>query len=406
MHKINSYLKICLLTIIFLLLYIKFTYIPYAIGLYFLISVLNFNYEKIKIEKYKEVWLILIFVLFNAFSLLYSENFKEGFSTIQTQLSLIIFPLLIIIDRNFFYNKRELIIKLFIIISLFSIFILCFQFFYSGQFIKILENKHNANLFDLIRNLKLSNGQHPSYISINYLFSVILVWYSLKKSENKILFLIKLLAISIILVFIFLLNSRAVLISILMVIIYYTLKYLVEHKTIYKIFTVIILIGCFFLMMNNTRFKYNLLSFKKANTIEQIDPRFSIWRDAFIVWKQKPIFGQGIGDSKDAIMQIHKKRNIEEAIKYKFNAHNQFLETSMQTGLVGLIILILVFSVPLYQSIKKKQELLFLFLMICIINFMFESMLQRIAGVVFFAFWYSFLWFVFYKEEMKVVDSK
>lgn len=191
-----------------------------------------------------------------------------------------------------------------------------------------------------------------------------------------------------------------------MVIIYYTLKYLVEHKTIYKIFTVIILIGCFFLMMNNTRFKYNLLSFKKANTIEQIDPRFSIWRDAFIVWKQKPIFGQGIGDSKDAIMQIHKKRNIEEAIKYKFNAHNQFLETSMQTGLVGLIILILVFSVPLYQSIKKKQELLFLFLMICIINFMFESMLQRIAGVVFFAFWYSFLWFVFYKEEMKVVDSK
>lgn len=144
------------------------------------------------------------------------------------------------------------------------------------------------------------------------------------------------------------------------------------------------------------------------DTLDQImfvdqmrDVRFSLWENAVIVWKEKLIFGQGIGDSKDRLLEVHKERNIEDAVKKKYNCHNQFLETATQTGLVGLAILLLVFAIPFYQSIKKKQELLFLFLMICFINFMFESMLQRLAGVVFFAFWYSFLWFVYYRDEDK-----
>jgi hypothetical protein len=129
------------------------------------------------------------------------------------------------------------------------------------------------------------------------------------------------------------------------------------------------------------------------------DIRLVLWENAISVWKEHLLFGFGIGDSKNRLIENYSKKKINEALENNYNTHNQFLETATQTGLVGLTVLLLVFAIPLYQSIKKKQELLFLFLMICFINFLFESMLERLAGVVFFAFWYGFLWFVYYKDE-------
>ncbi|OFX22965.1 MAG: hypothetical protein A2041_00405 [Bacteroidetes bacterium GWA2_31_9b] len=140
--------------------------------------------------------------------------------------------------------------------------------------------------------------------------------------------------------------------------------------------------------------------------VDQIeDMRITLWKNSLIVWNEKLIFGHGIGDAKSRLIEIHKDMVITEAYEKKYNSHNQFLETATQTGFIGLIVLLLVFAIPLYQSIKKKQELLFLFLVICFINFMFESMLQRLAGVVFFAFWYSYLWFVYYKDEKVIPNS-
>lgn len=406
MIRLINYLKLGFLTIIFILSFIKFNYLPFAIVLFALFSLLSLNYKTKNLYDYKGALFIIIFFIINVISLKYSQNFKDGFTTIQTQLSLILFPALVYFDFKF-YKKNVLTIKtIYIIASFSSIAILTFIFIKNGNLSKVIESSQKLDLFDLIRSFKLSAEQHPSYISMGYLFSAILIWRSLKNSKNHFSFLFKILVISIILVFIFFLNSRAVLVSVLMVIIFYTLKYFIEHKWIYKIIVISFLIIGFIFFIKNTRFKEVFQKFENATTIEQIDIRLSLWHDALIVWKEKPIFGHGIGDGKDAIILVHEQRKIKEAIKYKFNAHNQFLETAMQTGIVGLIILILVFAVPLYQSIKKKQELLFLFLMICLINFMFESMLQRLTGVVFFSFWYSFLWFVYYGKEPRIDINK
>jgi len=168
---------------------------------------------------------------------------------------------------------------------------------------------------------------------------------------------------------------------------------------VYKLIIISVLIIGFVFLIRNTRFKNVFVNLKNADNIEQVDLRFSLWHNAIIAWQEKPLFGYGIGDGKEAIASIHKQRNIEEAVEYNLNAHNQFLETLIQTGLVGFIILITVFLLPLYHSIKRKQELTFLFLLICFVCFFFESMLQRLTGVVFFAFWYSFLTIINYRED-------
>ncbi|NOQ24377.1 MAG: hypothetical protein GQ564_03360 [Bacteroidales bacterium] len=128
------------------------------------------------------------------------------------------------------------------------------------------------------------------------------------------------------------------------------------------------------------------------------DIRIYLWKYSIELFRNNLLFGVGIGDNKDELIKHYNKNELTVASGLKYNSHNQFLETATQTGIIGLVVLLLVFAIPLYQSIKKKQELLFLFLIICFINFLFESMLERLAGVVFFAFWYSFLWFVYYKD--------
>lgn len=134
------------------------------------------------------------------------------------------------------------------------------------------------------------------------------------------------------------------------------------------------------------------------------DFRLSLWRNAFLVWEEEPLMGFGVGDAKKRLMEVHGEQGLDAVFNTKYyNAHNQFLETAMQTGLIGVIALFIVLAIPIYYSIRKKQELIFQFLIICFINFLFESMLQRLAGVLFFAFWYSYLWFVYYKNG-KVVE--
>ncbi len=183
---------------------------------------------------------------------------------------------------------------------------------------------------------------------------------------------------------------------------YYTLKILMGYKRIYTYFSLILLLIVFGYVITNSRFNKNIKQIEQGvstENYEKVDIRISLWKNAYIAWKEKPIFGYGIGDAKHQLVKVHKERNITGAVKQNLNVHNQFLETAIQTGIIGLTVLLLVFAIPLYQSIKKKQELLFLFLMICFINFMFESMLQRLAGVSFFAFWYSFLWFMYYNGK-------
>ena len=149
----------------------------------------------------------------------------------------------------------------------------------------------------------------------------------------------------------------------------------------------------------NTRLGETIQHATMTTQKENSEPRIIIWRNSLKVIKRKPIFGYGIGDANDELEKEHKKTEFIDGTIKRYNAHNQFLETWLQSGIFGFISLLLVFAVPLYQSIKKKQELLFLFLVVSFIQLLFESMFVRLAGVVYFSFFYSYLFYVYYAPE-------
>jgi O-antigen ligase len=72
------------------------------------------------------------------------------------------------------------------------------------------------------------------------------------------------------------------------------------------------------------------------------------------------------------------------------NAHNQYLEVLLGTGLIGLLIFVSILSFIIYLVFLKRSLLFGLFILIIMMFFLFESILNRIAGVTFFSL-FSFL---------------
>jgi len=79
------------------------------------------------------------------------------------------------------------------------------------------------------------------------------------------------------------------------------------------------------------------------------------------------------------------KKDEHGAIQY--NPHNQFLQTGLEIGVLGLLALLLVVGVSWRIARQHKNYLLIAVLTSLVLNSLFESMLQRQSGIVFYSFW-------------------
>ncbi len=86
-------------------------------------------------------------------------------------------------------------------------------------------------------------------------------------------------------------------------------------------------------------------------------------------------------------------RIIKDCIKHKFNAHNQFSDTIIAVGVMGLLLLLTFFAYPIFLWIKNKNFdiVFFSLLLIIAFNSLFESVLERQMGIMFFVFFYFLL---------------
>ena len=85
--------------------------------------------------------------------------------------------------------------------------------------------------------------------------------------------------------------------------------------------------------------------------------------------------------------------NINVLIESDCNAHNQFADTIIAIGIFGLLLYLSMFIMPIYLWIKNKQFDIVFFTLLFIIAFnsLFESIMERQMGIMFFVFFYFLL---------------
>lgn len=350
------------------------------------------------------------FYFLHIIGLFYSDNFKSGLADIETKLSLLIFPI-------FFSTMKEKIdihkvLKVFIL-GCFITSAVCFSkalYLYLTQGV----NKFFYSDFSLFL--------HPSYFALylNLAIITLFIWnFNTEPDSKNIMRVVRnYFSILFFLVTIVFLSSKIGIISLLFTLIsacayllFVKKKYL--NTLIHFLFFFIVMYFFFVYFINESRFAtlQNIMSnvqFQQINssetdtlaknfinygTTESSQVRYLVWHESIELIKENWLFGFGIGDFKDKLLDRCKAKKMWWTYEKKINSHNQFLQTMGVLGIPGIFLLIGGFVIAIIHSIKYRKYIYANFLIFLFLNFMVESMLERQAGVIFFAFFNSLLFF-------------
>lgn len=349
-------------------------------------------FEKIRnIFQHSPHYLLILFYFIHIIGLVYTDNINEGFFDLQVKLGLLIFPVLIFGLPSFFKKYQNTIFLSFVTGNIVSSLV---SVIYSSY--RTIE--YNADYFSYGN---LSLFKHTSYASMYVLFStMILIYFLLNRIYSNHVWIRNIYIGTIIFfcIIIYFLASRAgyvsLFISVVFVAGYLSLRF---KKRIYILIVIIVIPSVMYLFVSNPRVKYlvNLPQIVQAGnlntTYEGVIVRYFIIRESLKIIKEHHWLGTGTGDVKDNLVERYRKSNIKFALENKLNAHNQFLETFIGLGIPGFLTLVLLLFYPLYHAVKRRNFLMISFLLIITVNFLFESMLNTQAGIIFFAFFYSLL---------------
>jgi O-antigen ligase len=117
-----------------------------------------------------------------------------------------------------------------------------------------------------------------------------------------------------------------------------------------------------------------------------VNYRLLEWKASLtVIWKT-PIVGIGPAAAQGAMNEFYRRFN-GSTVNVNYNAHNQYLQTWMEYGLIGLIALLACLFIPLFQGHIERTHVAFIliFSVICLT----ESLLERQKGIVFFTFFQS-----------------
>lgn len=116
------------------------------------------------------------------------------------------------------------------------------------------------------------------------------------------------------------------------------------------------------------------------------EARLVVWTVAFDIFMEHPM-GVGLGNLEEMMHQRLVYLGLNQQAALNYNPHNQYLQIAAELGIIGLLLFLGILLYGIVWAISTKNWLLLLVIFSLAINCLFESMLQRQSGIVFYCFW-------------------
>ncbi len=379
-----------LITLTLALLFIGYAPSSIALGVFVFFSIryslINKKFDKPSITLLLPLALYALFIL----TLLWTIDLgltKKGLSRL---ISLFIIPFTFLITPKFSLKNQQLILKQFTVIN-----VIYGSFFLIVAFFNFLKSK-DLSVFtyhELVCVLDLN----AIYVSV---FFAVSLFYLISKSKKTnldkvlILFFINL---------IILLASKMLLIilaisSLIYLFFFKGFKYIKTPKTI-----IFILIVCSVIGFSSKGIVNRFLEEKTTNIEEVLyKEKFNkvyLWtgtslrlfqnRILYEQLKEESIFWKGFGlfASRVDLKKRHLEYNTYQGF-HTYNYHNQYSQVFAETGVFGLILILLMLIATLIRSIQTKDFLFIMFGILMVMLFLAESFLWVQRGVIFFTLFY------------------
>jgi O-antigen ligase len=116
-------------------------------------------------------------------------------------------------------------------------------------------------------------------------------------------------------------------------------------------------------------------------------------------------FGVGLGDEKDLLVREYYKHGYTGYAERRLNPHQQFLQTGISIGWLGMITLLILFISIIVASFRTGNLALFIGAICISVSCLFESMLERQVGVIFLSILVFYIAILRY-EQLKLKTSE
>lgn len=343
----------------------------------------------------KLLFILSAFFILTVVGILYSTNTKEALFRIQQKTALMFFPLIfstLITDFNKLFEQIKKYFILGILISCIYCLINSVLIFYHTKSTTSLSG------YDFVKSLDI----YPYLLSLSCLISIIMLLNDFKNSKLNASFNYKPKITFILILFfsfiILLISNRQIILLYLLNAMIYGFNIIKNKKIFYSFLIGIVTILSFSIIYipalnQKTRDIFDT----KENTIKLdqnaslgkawngIAIRKAIWHCSLDPIRENLFIGVGTGDAQDELQKSYEKHQFYFASRYNtYNAHNQYLQVLVTSGIIGIVFLL---SSIIYPIIITKFDLYYLSIAICFLFiFLTESVLETNKGIVIFSF--------------------
>lgn len=348
------------------------------------------------------LFLVELFFLWN------NSDIRLGFKSLEKYLSLLLFPLLILGNYKDVKVKFILLNYARITLGVTLLFFIRFIFVYSDNVELYLQGQH---LWEAGYVLVDSFGNHAPNVSLHLAFvtAIILYYfisdYDKSKGFRKIL---DIMSIVVLMMLVFIINTRVALV-LMFLDCFLVLVYFIKEKkifisrvtqTVFLIFFVLMIISSIVIVVKVPYYKekFSTVTFGYMDKIGKLDEiekpeakvynslalRLSVWKSVLEVYAENNmIIGVGASDFDKLLFEKYEETNQVFLRKYELGPHNQYIESLVKFGLVGIFALIAYVFLPFILGIKINSILMIVFSINLILANFFDGYLFLFMGIVY-----------------------
>jgi O-antigen ligase len=355
--------------------------------------------------------LLTIFFILSLIALLYTENLEVGLSKLQNRSLLILFPVIFGTVKTDVKKTERAVTEIFIL-----------TFFLAGIVCEVVAfnaYRQDGSLTHFSGHPLVEWMMYPYVFVMNCMVAIIFLFEKLGDNSNsgrlfqsrKVI----LIFIAFFTTFIFLVSIKLVIINWLVITLMYGYRLTNSKRHFFGLMLAIsVLTACAVLLVPALRLKATEVLNTKENTIpldvdaslgrtwNGIALRKAIWTCSLDVIKQNFWIGTGPGDTQDKLQEAYEARKFYFASRYNtYHAHNQYLQTLLNFGVIGLVVFFITHFVILI--FRMRHSFVFVtFTLSILMMFWTESMLEVNKGILLYAFFSSFIVFITLSDRQKV----
>ena len=333
------------------------------------------------------LWLVGLYLLY-CVGMLWTKDLKLGFDDLVIKLPMLVVPVLFLFVPKRMLVRRRLWLYAFAFVCglvVFELFLFAKAVIVGGGISKTLYNSDYINFYHYTyRTLACNMALVILYkMPLTRLFA-----WSAKRSA-----IVRFVLMALLNFFVATMYSRMgfflLLVADALIVIDTLFVRKVYGETVAMLAIILLTIG---LTFSNERFG------KRYKTIHELenqkkDPKPTadrplIYSNALNLIGQNPILGAGTGDVKQVMNDLYKSHGITEG---NLNPHNQFLQTAIALGCVGLLLLLMIYFCFALRLFDRGAWLLVSAVLLSAVCMLTESVLERQMGVHLCVF--AYCWF-------------